>query len=108
MLARMLGTKLDNIQAALEKQRDFQDGVAQVASLCKQRRSNGTTQYTSEVVQAWWHNYTRVSSNSKDVVNKGSGSKNRGNTHDPKHYLTITQVHLIHHYEPPLYIMYIL
>ena len=51
-LACVLGTKLDNIQVALERRQDFENGVARFAPLRRQRRSDGTTQYTTEVVQA--------------------------------------------------------
>ena len=91
VLARVLGTKPENIQAVLERQEDFKEGVVRFASLRRQKRRDGSTQYTTEVVQAWWHSCTRVSSNRKDIVNKGGGLKKGGETH-PKLYLTITQV----------------
>ena len=90
-LARVLGTKPKNIQAALERQDDFKEGVPRFTPLRRQKRRDGSTQYTIEVVQAWWHSRTRVSPNRKDIVNKGGGLKKGGETH-PKHYLTITQV----------------
>ena len=91
VLARELGTKPENIQAALERQDDFKERVPRFTPLRRQKRRDGSTQYTTEVVQAWWHSRTRVSPNKKDIVNKGGGSKKGGETH-PKHYLTITQV----------------
>ena len=90
-LAHVLGTKPENIQAALERREDFKEGVLRFTPLRRQKRRDGSTQYTIEVVQAWWHNRTRVSPNRKDIVNKGDGLKKGGETH-PKHYLTITQV----------------
>ena len=90
-LARVLGTKPENIQAALERRDNFKEGVPQFTPLCKQKRRDGSTEYTTEVVQAWWHSRTRDSPNRKDIVNKGGGLKKGGETH-PKHYLTITQV----------------
>ena len=91
VLARVLGTKPEDIQAALERRDDFKEGVPRFTPLRRQKRRDGSTQYTTEVVQAWWHSRTRVSPNMKDIVNKGGGLKKGGETH-PKHYLTITQV----------------
>ena len=91
VLARVLGTKPENIQAVLERREDFKEGVPRFTPLRRQKRRDGSTQYTTEVVQAWWHSRTRVSPNKKDIVNKGGGLKKGGETH-PKHYLTITQV----------------
>ena len=90
-LARVLGTKPENIQAALERRDNFKEGVPRFTPLRRQKKKDGSTQYTTEVVQAWWHSRTRVSPNRKDIVNKGGGLKKGGETH-PKRYLTITQV----------------
>ena len=91
VLARVLGTKPENIQAALERQDDFKEGVPRFTPVRRQKRRDGSTQYTTEVVQAWWHSHTKISLNRKDIVNKGGGLKKGGESH-PKHYLTITQV----------------
>ena len=90
-LARVLGTKTDNIQAALERREEYEEGAARFAPLRRQKRTDGSTEYCLATVQAWWHSQTRVSPNRKDVVNKGGGLKRGGETH-PKHYLTVTQV----------------
>lgn len=92
-LARVLGTKPDNIQAALERREEYEEGAPRFALLRRQKRGDGSSNYTVTVVQAWWHSQTRVSPNRKDVVNKGGGLKRGGETH-PKHYLTVTQVRL--------------
>ena len=42
-LARVLGTKPENIQAALERQKDFKEGVNRFALLCKQNFRDGST-----------------------------------------------------------------
>ena len=52
VFARVLGTKPENIQAVLERREDFKEGVARFVSLCRQKRRDGSTEYTIEVVQA--------------------------------------------------------
>ena len=74
-LARLLGTKPENIQAALERRDDFK-GVPRFTPLRRQKRRDGSTQYTTEVVQAWWHNRTRVSPNRKNRYLTNYGQKN--------------------------------
>lgn len=90
-LARVLGTKPENIQAALERREEYEEGAPRFVPLRRQKRIDTTTTYTVESVKAWWHSHTRVSPNRKDVVNKGGGVKRGGETH-AKHYLTITLV----------------
>lgn len=95
-LARVLGTKADNIMAALARKTEMPKGTSRFAPLQRHKRQDGTTVYTSQVVQVWWHENTTVSSNKKDVVNKDGCEKKGGLTH-AKHYLTITQVLVLHH-----------
>jgi len=95
-LARVLGTKAENIMAALDRKSEISEGASKFTLLQRQKRKDGTTIYTARMVQLWWHEKTRVSSNRKDVVNKDGGEKKGGLTH-AKHYLTITQVRFLYH-----------
>ena len=93
-LACVLGTKQDNIQAAVERREEYEEGAPRFALLRRQKQRDESSNYIVTTVEAWWHSQTRIIPNRKDVVNKGSGLKRGGETHS-KHYLTVTQVRLV-------------
>jgi len=80
-LARVLGTRADNIMAVLDQKEEMSERASKFTPLQRQKRQGSIIAYTTILVQFWWHENTRVSSNMKDVINKDGGEKMGGLTH---------------------------
>lgn len=90
-LSRVLQTKTANISRALDRQHSrSDDATSKFVPLQRTKRHDGLTALVKETVIAFWHNYTRVSPNKKDIVRKRIGPRSYDS--HPTHYLTETQV----------------